>query len=697
MKQSLSERIQAFLLGADGRAYKTKELARELQLPKQGDQYQALKAALRTLQQEGLVLRLKNSRWMAPSAEREEAPAPERTVVGVFKQFRRLCYVEPDDRDIEGDIAVARKDDGGADDGDKVVVRLLPQRGRHAGLEGEVVEVLGRRGRPEVEMLALARRYGLTLDSPEDVDRQAFAIPSEISEEDRSGRWDLRELECFTIDPEDARDYDDAVSLTVGDDGSRELGVHIADVSHYVPEGSPLDREALRRGTSVYLVDGVFPMLPERLSNHMCSLKEGKERLTFSVFVTVSPRGAVKDYRIGKSVIRSRKRFTYEEAQAVLDGADGPHAETLRDMEALARVLMKKRFREGSVDFNVPEVKFVLDASGRPEDIVPKKRLMTMRMIEEFMLLANRVVAQHVARGGAQDGGAEEGGAQETRTRRGVRRPFIYRVHDLPDPEKVRELLEFLHHLGLRVQLDPSSSRSFQQMIEQLRDRPEEAVVQDVTIRSMAKAVYSEENIGHFGLGFRFYTHFTSPIRRYPDLVVHRLLQAYAEGGARVPSLRRLGDIARQSSIRERVAVEAERESVKIKQVEYMKRHEGDHFDAVVSGVTRYGLYVEIYPTLVEGLVHVRSMDDFFDFDKARLQLTGQRSGRRYRLGDRVRVQVARVDSFEMQIDFVLVEDAGGDEEEGSPFVERRGERGKERGGRGGRDGRGGNSGRKRR
>jgi ribonuclease R len=697
----LDDRILSFLAAHRETAFKTKELARELDLPKQGGEYQSLKAALRRLQLDGRIARLKNSRWMLSVSAEPIAPdgatlAPDRAtiapdgevhrpegdadarggerhatttssdaqrIVGVFKQFRRMSYVEADDRDIEEDIAVSPKRAGGAEDGDKVVVRLLPRRGRQTGLEGEVIEVLGRRGRADVEMLALARRYGLQHEFPADVDAQTFAIPARIDEEELRGRWDLRDLECFTIDPEDARDFDDAVSLGVDAAGDWELGVHIADVSHYVPEDSPLDREALRRGTSVYLVDGVFPMLPERLSNHMCSLKEGKDRLAFSVFVTVSARGAIRDYRIGTSVINSRRRFTYEEVQAVLDGGESPHATTLREMERLAGVLMRKRFREGSVDFNVPEVRCILDETGHAVDIVPKPRLMSMRMIEEFMLLANRVVAQHVARGDATGKGAARGAGAAHDARGRVRAghatapPFIYRVHDLPDPEKVRELIEFLRHVGLKVTLDPASSRSFQEMLEQVRDRPEEAVVQDVTIRSMAKAVYSEENIGHFGLGFRYYTHFTSPIRRYPDLVVHRLLRHLLETGGVHLSRTRVADIARQSSLRERVAVEAERASIKIKQVEFMKRHEGDEFDAVVSGVTRYGLYVEIYPSLVEGLVHVRSMDDFFEFDRARMALIGQRSGRRYRLGDRVRVRVAQVDSVEIRIDFVLVDD----------------------------------------
>jgi len=641
MTNTLRNRLLAFLEKEVGRAFKTKELARHLDVPKQGAQYQQLKTVLRELQEEDTIARLKGSRWMMRRSEEETAAPADRTAVGTLKQLRKLFYVEADDRDIDSDIAISKRNLGEARDGDKVVVRLLAENRRHVGLEGEIVEVLGRQGRAEVEMLALARRYGLSLEFPEAVDAEAHQLAAEIPAAEIERRLDLRDEETFTIDPEDARDYDDAVSLGMDEKGNYLLSVHIADVSHFVREGTALDAEALRRGTSVYLVDGVFPMLPERLSNHLCSLKEGKDRLTYSVLMTITPRGALLEREIVKSVIRSRKRFTYEQVQDILDGGSGPHGDTLAQMQKLAQVLMKKRFREGSVDFAVPEVKFVLDNTGYPVDIVPKKRLMSMRMIEEFMLIANRAVTQAIA---------------EKRKEGAL--PFIYRVHDKPDPEKVRELIGFLQHLDVSVQLDTSSSKSFQKMLEVVRGRPEEDVVQDVTIRSMAKAVYSEENIGHFGLGFRHYTHFTSPIRRYPDLVVHRLLHMYfGEGKGSRPSQRKLSDIARQSSIRERVAVEAERASIKIKQVEYMKRHEGDEFDAVISGVKRYGLYVEIMPTLVEGLVHVRSMDDYFEYDAARMQLVGERSGAVYRLGDRVRVQVSRVDSIDQEIDFILVED----------------------------------------
>jgi ribonuclease R len=559
---------------------------------------------------------------------------------------QHVYYLTPDGKGNAGiDISVSREDARPAIDGDKVILAITGASERDGTLHGRVAEVLGPEGVMHVEVRALAARYGLRIDFPADVEAEAHAIPAAIPEADLHGRLDLRGGVCFTIDPEDAKDFDDAVSIARAADGNYLVGVHIADVGHYVRAGSRLDAEALHRGTSVYLLDGVIPMLPERLSNHLCSLKEGKDRLTFSALLTVSPRGAVKDAVFRKSVIRSVKRFSYEEAQAILDGGDGPCAEELRMMDALARVLTRKRLREGSIDFNLPEVKFVYDARGVPVDILAKRRLQSMRLIEEFMLLANRAAALSVR---AQAGPHAP-------------RPFLYRVHDLPDEEKVGELIAFLHHVGVQARLDVSSSASFQAMLEALEGNPLAPVLQDLTIRSMAKAAYSETNIGHFGLGFAAYTHFTSPIRRYPDLIVHRLLARYrGQDGDRTPaaSEQQLAAVARRSSERERLAIEAERESVRLKEIEYLQRHLGSEFEGVISAVMSYGFYVELVPSLVEGLVHVRSLDDdYYRYDARRKCLVGERRRRRYALGDEVRVQIARVDLATRRVDFLIAED----------------------------------------
>ncbi len=701
MKIDTARIIADFLQRNPSRAYKTKELARALLLARQGEEYQEMKKALREMQEAGVIERVDNRKWRirrkeetvdgvitvthngwglvhpfdAPSREifiprravrdarsgdrvrvaarstgeggREEGEIIEflsgagREVVGTLKTWRGRAFVEADGRNSMPDVAVPKAAVSKARDGDKVVVEISGRLRDDGEADGRIVEVIGKGGDPRVEMTALARRYGLSQDFPEEVEKEAAAIPASIPEEDCRGRLDLRDQVCFTIDPEDARDFDDAVSIGRDAEGNYLLGVHIADVGHYVPRGGALDREAYKRGTSVYLVNGVIPMLPERLSNHLCSLQEGRDRLAFSVLMTVTPRGALKAHEFRKSVIRSSRRFSYEEVEAIMDTGRGEFAGEIGLMAEIARVLTRKRFREGSIDFSVPEVKIELDHAGRPVDMRPRPRLRSMRLIEEFMLLANRCAA----------------GVARKITGRASTPPFIYRVHDLPDPDKVRELTEFIRHLGLDIRLDPKSSKSFQKMIEALDGRPESAVVQDVTIRSMAKAVYSEKNIGHFGLGFALYTHFTSPIRRYPDLVAHRLIDGFLRGGVRGASAQNMADIARHSSERERLAVEAERESVRIAQAEYMRRFVGDEFEAIISGVTSYGLYVELVDSLAEGLVHVRSMgDDYYDFDSSAKQLVGRRKRRRYRLGDMVRVRLIRADVAERQLDFILLD-----------------------------------------
>ncbi len=567
------------------------------------------------------------------------------TVTGRLEATRTSLFVVPDDERIPRDVAVSRDDTKGAKPGDKVVVRLHEWTDEHLSPEGEIVEVLGSAGDARVEVLSVARNFGLPANFPPEVEREASALRGTISLDDLAGRVDYRGRMVVTIDPEDARDFDDALSLERIDNDTMRLGVHIADVSHYVREGTSLDQEAFSRGTSVYLVNEVIPMLPERLSNDLCSLRPDVDRLTYSVFMDVNANGVVASHRIAKSVIHSARRFTYEEVQKIIEARAGECADLLLPLHALAKVLLKRRRKNGSLDFDTGEAKFTFDAEGLPAQIIKKTRLDAHRLVEECMLLANQTVARHVG---------------AVRREEEVK-PFLYRVHDLPDPVKLRELATFVHQFGLSLDAKNGvSSHELQKLLDQAEGTEVENIINDVALRSMAKAVYSPKNIGHYGLAFTHYAHFTSPIRRYPDLVVHRLLSEYAAGvdQRRIEEIRaRLPEIARQSSARERLAVGAERESVKVMQVEYMKRHVGDHLSGVITGVTNFGLFVEINDLLVEGLVPVRELtDDYYLFDEKKYSLRGRSTGKTYRLGDSVKVQVVAVHPDRRTIDFAVVE-----------------------------------------
>jgi ribonuclease R len=566
-------------------------------------------------------------------------------MTGEVAASRTSWFVVPDDERIGRDVYVRRDEGGGARPGDKVVVRLHEWTDEHLNPEGEIVEVLGRAGDPRVEVLAVAHSFGLPMTFPLEAEQEATSLPEVITDADLRGRLDYRKVPCVTIDPDDAMDFDDAVSAEQLPRGGLRLGVHIADVSHYVPEGSALDLEARARGTSVYLVNEVVPMLPERLSNDLCSLKPDVDRLTYSVVMDVNADGTVERYVIGRSVIHSARRFTYDEVQSVLQREKGDHAGTLLPLLTLSRILMKRRRKEGSLDFDSEETKFAFDAEGMPIRVIKKKRLDAHRLIEECMLLANRTVARHVSRG---------------KSERDML-PFLFRVHDVPDPAKLRELATFVRQFGYSLEArNGVSSRELQKLLDKVEGSDVENVINEVALRSMAKAVYSTKNIGHYGLAFRHYTHFTSPIRRYPDLVVHRLLESFRTGlsSSRLEEIRRiLPEIARQSSERERVAAEAERASVRVMQVEFMKRHLGDEFLGVISGVTNFGLFVEINDLLIQGLVPIGELsDDYYLLDEGRYALRGRSRGRVFRLGDRVRIRVVAVHPGERQIDFTLAE-----------------------------------------
>jgi len=582
------------------------------------------------------------------SPEGEVVEILERTVTrvtGTLQEGRTFAFVVPDDPRIGRDISISREELGGATHGDKVVVRVRPWTDEHRNPEGEVTEVLGRAGDARVEVLSVARSFNLPERFPQDVEREASALPATITDADLHERVDLRGRVCFTIDPEDARDFDDALTLEPLSGGTVRLGVHIADVSHYVRPGTALDAEAYDRGTSVYLVNEVIPMLPERLSNDLCSLRPDVDRLTYSVFMDVQEDGIVGDYRIARSIIRSVRRFTYEEVQRVIERGEGEHAGTILALHRLAQVQTKRRRRRGSIDFDTTEVKIRLDESGLPRAIVKRPRLDAHRLVEECMLLANKTVAEHIGRG----------------RKAAEAHPFLYRVHDVPDPGKLRDLAQFVKKFGFSLDAKQGvPPKELQKLLDKVRGSEVENLINEVALRSMSKAVYSEKNIGHYGLAFSHYTHFTSPIRRYPDLVVHRLLSLYAQkpdGKAVAAYHASLPDIARQASERERVATEAERESVKVMQVEYMKRHVGDELAGVIGGVTSFGLFVEINDLLIEGLVRMRDLDDdYYLFDEKQYSLRGRSHGKIYRLGDRVRVRVVGVDPEQREIDLAIVD-----------------------------------------
>jgi ribonuclease R len=575
------------------------------------------------------------------------------SLVGTLDRRHRIALVIPDDQrfppvSVSGSPILRT-----ASSGEKVVVRIDSWGDEEPELEGTVIEVLGTSGELGVEIQSVLREFKLSSRFPPEVMKEAEGLGTSVPQEAPKGRLDLRKELCFTIDPEDAKDFDDAVSLTVLPNGTQRLGVHIADVSYYVREGTVLDTEALRRGTSVYFPHTVIPMLPETLSNQLCSLRPDEDRLTFSVIVDLSSTGKVQSYSITPSVIRSRRRFSYEEAHELLtrghssteNGPEEEIRETLSRMHNLSSLLRSKRKKEGSIDFETAEVKFSLDSEGLPVGLQKKVHLETHWLIEEFMLLANQVVARHIGLIREQD----------------HEHPFIYRVHDVPDPERIKELASFVQQFGFSLNVHAGvSSKGLQRLLDQVRGTEVENVINEVALRAMAKALYSERNIGHYGLAFAHYAHFTSPIRRYPDLVIHRLLKEYATGISkeRREQLRsHVPSIAKRSSERERLALEAEREAIKVFQIEYMKRHLGDELSGVISGVTRFGMFIEVHDTLAEGMIHVRDMeDDYYEYDGTNYALIGRESGRRFRLGDAVRVTVLRVNPHRREVDFRLVD-----------------------------------------
>lgn len=570
-------------------------------------------------------------------------------VVGTYEQSQNFGFVIPDNNKIGADIFVPKERSKGAVTGHKVVVELTSYGdGRHKP-EGKVIEILGHRNDPGVDIMSIVRAYDLPVEFGEKVMNQTQRIPEEVLESDKAGRMDLRDLQMVTIDGEDAKDLDDAVSLYQDEAGLYHLGVHIADVTNYVQENSALDWEALERGTSVYLVDRVIPMLPHKLSNGICSLNQGVDRLALSCLMTINDKGEVTDYQIAETVICVDRRMSYTSVKKILedkDEAERAEYEALVPMfelmGQLAAILRKKRHKRGSIDFDFAESKIVLDENGHPLDIKPYERNVATKIIEDFMLIANETVAQHFF---------------------WLDIPFVYRTHEKPDPEKIMKLSAFIRNFGHYIKLtgEEVHPKELQKLLDKIADTEEETLISRLTLRSMKQAKYTVECTGHFGLACQYYCHFTSPIRRYPDLQIHRIIKEQLRGRLQENRIehyeKRLPEVAKHASKMERRAEEAERETDKLKKAEYMEERIGEVYEGVISGITQWGIYVEL-PNTVEGLIHVASLPgDYFYYDESTYEMVGQDTGKTYKLGERLAIQVKSVDRFARTVDFMIPEE----------------------------------------
>ncbi len=564
--------------------------------------------------------------------------------VGTLKVSKNYAFLLTETNTLANDIFIPKEKLKGGKDGDKAVVRITEWPEEAKNPFGEVIDILGKAGDNTTEMHAILAEYGLPYTYPQSVEAAADKISAEITPEDYAEREDFRDVVTFTIDPKDAKDFDDALSIRQLKPGLWEVGVHIADVSHYVKEGSIIDKEAVKRATSVYLVDRTIPMLPERLCNFICSLRPDEEKLAYSVIFEMNEKAEVKDYRIRHTVIKSNRRFTYEEAQNIIETGEGDYKEEILELNRLAQILREKRMAAGSINFDRCEVKFEIDEKGKPLSVYFKVSKEANKLIEEFMLLANRTVAEHIGKV----------------PKNKKPKVFPYRIHDLPDPDKLDNLSQFIARFGYKIRTGGSKtdvSKSINRLLSDIEGKKEQNLIETVSLRAMQKARYSIHNIGHYGLAFDYYTHFTSPIRRYPDLMVHRLLTRYLAGG-RSAQADKYEELCEHSSAMEQTAASAERASVKYKQVEFMSERIGNVYDGVISGVTEWGLYVEINENKCEGMVSMRDLgNDYYEFDEKNYCLIGRRHHRKFSLGDPVKIKVARANLEKKQLDFVLADE----------------------------------------
>ena len=565
------------------------------------------------------------------------------TFVGTLKVDKFYAFLLTENRTLANDIFIPKDKLKGGQNGDKAVVKVVEWPADAKNPIGQVIDILGQAGDNTTEMHAILAEYGLPYIYPKAVETAADKIPAEISEADYAEREDFRGVTTFTIDPKDAKDFDDALSIRLLKPGLWEVGVHIADVTHYVKEGGMIDKEAEKRATSVYLVDRTIPMLPERLCNFICSLRPNEEKLAFSAIFDMNEKGEVKDSRIQHTVIKSDRRFTYEEAQQVIETGEGDYKEEILELNKLAQILRKQRLGAGAIDFDRIEVKFEIDEKGKPLSVYFKESKEANKLIEEFMLLANRTVAERIGKV----------------PKNKKPKVFPYRIHDLPDPDKLENLNWFINRFGYKIRTSGTKteiSRSINRLLDEVKDKKEQNLVETVSLRAMQKARYSTVNIGHYGLAFDYYTHFTSPIRRFPDMMVHRLLTRYLAGG-RTAQQDKYEELCDHSSEMEQIAANAERASTKYKQVEFMGERVGMEFEGVISGVTEWGLYVEINENKCEGMVPMRDLgDDYYDFDEKNYCLIGRRHHKKFSLGDPVTIKVARANLEKKQLDFALVE-----------------------------------------